>query len=346
MRFIIKGILLLSILIQGCSKKDSESEVYHLERNNLIDISPFIQEVSIKNRLGKVVLLEITKSYLVICDLMSIDKGIHLYDLRTFKYVNSVAKIGRGPNEITRIGEVSYNRKTNELWVPDMAKRIVFKFPLDSLLYEENIDPIKGFQIYDSLALLGHFDFVNDSIIIGNAMKVNSSNNIYVNLVKFNIKSNHISEFGYEHPEAIEKRSLSSSRFSLKNDIIVKGYLRCDLLSILDEKGNLKVNIYGKNWFNTNKKRSFYEKISFYDNFILGSYNGDVEIVYDKFKRPQVNPPSKLLVYSLNGKYKFTLFTKYKFSNFTIDEVNKRIYFVFEDANCHIGYVDLNKVQL
>lgn len=333
-------------LFNSCVNPSQETEKVQKNRENIKNVKNEIRDIQTNIYLSAIVVLDILDDYLVVTDILNPEYGIHLFNLSSLEYVTSAAKIGNGPGEITRIGQISIDGKNKTIWAPDLGKQVFWKFRLDSILLNPSYKPTNKLKMNKELLLVNSFGFLNDSIGMGKAVNPIGASDYIMTMAKFNLNNNKYETFGYIHPEAQGKRTESYCKVSIDNSIYVDVYNRCDLLTICDLEGNIKYNVYGDEWFNKDKSKSYYEKVSFYRDNIIASYNGDVFVIVDNNKRPKVNAPSKLLVFKNDGDYKFTIETVYKFSNFCVDEDNKRIFAYYEDRENPLGYFDLSVVGL
>jgi hypothetical protein len=186
------------------------------------------------------------------------------------------------------------------------------------------------------------FGFLNDSIIIGKAVKWTSNSSFEMAMAKLNIKTNITEKFGYENPEALGAKTNSFFALSVENNFYVNSYSRCDLLTICDLKGNLRYNIYGPGWFDSNQNNnSYFFGVDLFDKTIIASYIGDSRLV-TKGNISKGNSPSKFIVFDMQGNYLKTIDTGFEFSRFCVDEENKRIIAYFSDREEPLGYFDIS----
>jgi len=335
-------LMLLMISCKNYNKNKTEKYQKHLDK--IINIEDRIIEVKINVLLGSLVSLNIIDDYLIITDLKaSKNKGIHILNKNTFKYVTSAGIIGKGPGEITRIGKTGIDSRNKILWVQDYGKMVMWQFPLDSILNNEMFKPIKKLSMNQDLFLVNKFNFLNDSIALGNAVHVVNNNSLTMSMAILNIHNNKTRRYGYGHPKAVGKKSESYSKLSVKDSIYVNCYTYCDLMTICDLKGNLKCNVYGPGWLkNKNNKKSYFYMVEFYKKNIIAAYNGDADIVINEYKRQTGNAPTKFLVFDLQGNYKKTIKTGHKFWYFCVDEENNRVIVYFEDRENPLGYFELD----
>ena len=132
------------------------------------------------------------------------EKGIHLFNKNTFKYITSTGIMGKGPGEISAPGRLAIDRKNRIIWAPDHGKQIMYKFPLDSVLNNPMFKPTIKKEL-DYKLFLERFGFLNDSIAIGKAIHVTSNSSFEMAMAKLNINTNVTEKYGYENPEAIGK---------------------------------------------------------------------------------------------------------------------------------------------
>jgi len=333
---------LLTLFIIGCKNNNEEkTEKFQMHRNKIINVEDKIIDIKTEVLFGNSQ-LHIIDDILLVVDMKSSDKGIHLFNKNTFKYLVSTGTLGKGPGEIVRYGIIASDSKDKAFWVSDYAKLAMWKFYIDSVLNNEMYKPTKELDL-NNYFFLGRYDFLNDSIALGKAIDVINNNSYVEVMVKFNLNSNKTEKFGYKHPEAVGKKSRSYFKLSVENNIYVNCHSYSDLMTICDLQGNLKYNVYGPGWLNNkDNKKSYYFGVCLTSNNIIAAYIGDVGIIFDEYQRPRGNLPSKLLVFDMHGNYKETIETGYKFNFFCVDEENKRVIAYFEDRDNPLGYFYLN----
>lgn len=339
----LKCVVIIFIATACKNKSTEQTEKYQNDRNNIIDVRERIVEIKTDIIFGRSILY-ILDDFLIVNETeVSGEKGIHLFQKNTFEYITSTGFIGRGPGEISRPGRLGIDHTNKAFWAPDHGKRIMFKFILDSILENSRYKPTIKRDLNREL-FLERFELLNDSIALGKAVHVIDNSSFDMAMAKLNIKTNNAQKFGYEHPEAVGKKSNSFCKISTKNKFYVNAYVFSDLITICDLNGNLKFNIYGSYWQkNNDNKNNYFSGVDILDNHILISYIGDVGIIYDKNGNPlHGNSPSLIQVFDFEGNYIQTLDIGEKFSFFCVDEENNRIIIYFEERGNPLAYFDLN----
>lgn len=343
MKNVYMYVCLLMLFIIGCkSNNDGKIEKFQRRRNKIINVENSINDIK-TSIFFKESVLNIIDSILIVNEGQpSNEKGIHLFNKNTFKYITSTGIIGKGPGEIILPGRIGVDSKNKILWVPDHGKRILLKFFLDSILNNEMYKPTNKIDLHLDL-FLERFDFLDDSIALGKAVHVIDNHSFNMVVAKVNLNTNKTEKFGYEHPETIGKKSNSLFKLSLKDSIYVNCYVYCDLMTICDLQGNLKYNVYGPGWQkNEDNRNSYFFGLDLMKNYIITSYLGDVSTVFNEFKRPKGNLPTKFQIFDLKGNYIKTIETGHKFQFFCVDEENNRVIIYFEDRENPLGYIDLD----
>lgn len=104
--------LVLLLILSSCNHHDSGHRKYYSAYDNVIDVKQDIREVPIEDvdisAWGKPYLLN---DYLLLSDVMSYDKLIHIFDKNTFKYLTSVGNKGQGPGGDSQPGQYHSGRK-------------------------------------------------------------------------------------------------------------------------------------------------------------------------------------------------------------------------------------------
>jgi len=329
-------------LISCNSCNENKNEKFQKHRDKIINVEDKIIDIKTEILFGISILYIIDDILIVNEARPSNNKGIHLFDKNTFKYLTSTGIIGKGPGEVARPGRIGIDHKNQVLWVQDHGKRVMWKFPLDSVLNKKNYKPTKKLDLHNDL-FIERFCFLNDTIVLGKAVGVLSNNSFDMAMAKLNLNSNVTEKYGYEHPEAVGRKSNSQFKLSVENNLYVNCYYYCDLMTICDLDGNLKYNVYGPGWLkNKDNRKSYFAAVCLTNNNIIAAYIGDVGIIFDEFKRPRGNLPSKFLVFDMDGNYKETIETGYKFLYFCVDEENKRVIAYFDGRENPLGYFNLN----
>ena len=334
---------LLMLFVIGCkSNNEGKTEKFQKHRDNIINVQDKIIDIETDISFG-FSNLNIINDILIVTEVIpNGDKGIHLFNKNTFKYITSTAIIGKGPGEVARQGKIGIDNKNRVLWVSDHAKKVMWKFHLDSVLNNDMYKPTEKINLYDDLFIV-RFGFLNDSIALGKAVHVLTNSSFDMAMAKLNFNTNVTEVYGYEHPEAVGKKSNSEFNLSIENNFYVNCYYYCDLMTICDLEGNLKYNIYGPGWLNNkDNKNDYFAGVDLFNNNIIAAYLGDVGIIYNEFKRPDGNLPTKFLVFDLDGNYKETIETGHKITLFCVDEENKRVIVYFDDRENPLGYFNLN----
>ncbi len=337
-------LFLLILLFTNCNRDSDQERTFPRKLYNIKNVKDKILDIEEKIESGPITVVRILDKYLIITDLKGRkSKGIHIYNKNTFEYLTSTAILGKGPGEITRIGVPGIDQINNNLWISDHASKVMWEFPIDSILRNNFYKPTKKLLKYDDLFLAKTFNFLNDSIVLGGAVHVVNNNSFEMTFAKLNIINNKIETYGYQHPEAMGKiKSNFRSKLSVGNNLYVMSYINLDLMTICDLKGNLKYNIYGPNWLkNTNNKNAYFKEVDIYKNYIIAAHDGGIRFVYDEYKRPKSHNPTKFLVFDVNGDYNATIETGHHFSSFCVDEENERVIVYFDDRENPLGYFNI-----
>jgi len=338
--------LLLLVLIIGCKgNRETSTEKFQKHRDKIINVKDKITDIKTDVLFG-ISNLNILDDMLIVSEIKpGGDQGIHLFNKNTFEYIASAGIAGRGPGEITRQGTIAVDNKNKILWVSDYGKMVLWKFPIDSILNNSMFLPTEKIDLGRDL-FVERYGFLNDSTVLGKAVRVLSSNKFDMVTAKRNLKTNLTEVFGYEHADAVGKKSNSYFKLSVKNGIYVNCYVFCDLMTICDLEGNLRHNIYGPDALDNRKnKNAYFHGVDIFDNHIIASYIGGDDIRYDEFNRPEGNLPSKFLLFDLDGNYQETIETGSGFEFFCVDEENHRVIAYFADRENPLGYFSLSNTS-
>ena len=331
---------MLSII--GCKTAiEDKPEKIQKNRDKIINVSAKIIDIKPEMLFGNSVLYIIDDLLIVSEVTPKGERGIHLFNKNTFKYLMSTGILGRGPGEIASLGGIGIDRINRILWVQDHGNKVMWKFPLDSVLNNEMFKPkIKLELNYESF--IERFGFLNDSIVLGVAVQILPDHSFVKTMSKLNLNTNVIEKYGYVHPQAIGKNSSSVFALSVKDNYYVNCYFKSDLMTICDLKGNLRYNVYGPEELNNKEtKKSYYFGVDLIGNGIITSYIGDVGVISDE-NGPKGNTPTKLMTFDTKGNYINTIETGNKFTYFCVDEENKRIIAYFNDRAEALGYFNVD----
>lgn len=330
--------LVYLILIPGCTFNYTTEKIQK-HRDDVIDVSDRIIDINTNIIYGNSALYILDDYLIVLEKFQNSGKAIHLFDKATFKHIASTGVIGSGPGEIVRPGPIITDYKKNVFWVPDAGKKLLYKFPLDSVL--RNPDFLPGVKEKMDYIIL-NAAALGDSIIIGMAAYPTTGASPSFKLSKINLIKNEYELFGYINPEVREDRSEARFTVSHKHEVCITCYSESDLMTICDLDGNLKYNIYGPGWFDTNKdKKSYFFQVNTFSDKIIASYIGsDKIIVRGGLERGAA--PNRFLIFDMEGNYIKTIITKFEFEQFCIDEENKRIIAYFDGREKSLGYIDIS----
>jgi hypothetical protein len=325
----------------GCNTNNaSKTEIVQKHRDIIVDVSESIVDIKTEILLGSSHLY-ITDNFLIVAEISpKNDKCIHLFNKNSFEYLSSTGIIGRGPGEITNLGRIGIDENNKILWVVDHGKKVMHKFPLDSILANNNFKPTSCLNMNEEL-LLVDFGFLNDSIVLGRALHPLSHSTFDMTMTKLNVNTNEIERFGYENPECSGKKTIATFSLSVENNFYVNCYDECDLLTICDLDGNVKHNVYGPGWNDKDQdKKAYYFGSDIFNGKIVAAYIGYLEFVF-KGNITRGAAPSTLIVFEKDGRYLKTIYTGYEFERFCIDEETKRIIAYFIDREEPLGYFNI-----
>lgn len=351
--FIMKKIVLfLSFIIftTSCGNKDNAIEKHPKFSKNIVDISKNIVELKIDLLLGQSD-LRIVGDHLLVHDIFSIDEGFHFFDKKSFKYIGSGGKKGQGPGEIINYRNINIILNEDDyssFFVYDYSQLALYEYSIDKLLRNELYIPDKILntnmtQVLDNIAP------INDSIFLGMAFQVVGSSSFVNRVVKFNVKTGKMVDFGYQHPKIKEfggKNTHSFFAISKNKNRYIQSFYYQDMMTICDVNGELVCNVYGSKWDGRKEKKfdkTYFGKLQVFNNYIIVDYNGGNHWVLDEGQRPRSIYPSKFLVFDLNGNYLKTLDVGEEVRFFCLDEETKRLFLSFRNRDV-LAYVDLNGV--
>ena len=333
-------IILFSILISLLSvflscNLNSEQERYHRERKNIITVHESIKEIDFgETYLSNFAKLYLIDSYLIVSDYKSLENQIYLFDKNNFKLSTETAPHGQGPGEVSNIGHIAIDERNKLFYVTNHGKQNILLYRLDSVLLDSSYKPsikinMKGDKFPNEYVLM------NDSLALGTIMEPSDISGFDILTAEWNLNSGEIIQMKYNHP-AIKRKRISFA-YSEENNIYIESYHHHDLITICELNGNLKSNIYGKEWDSkmSNEKRYFGSVVVF-DNRIIVSYSGKSRLSGDSL-------PTSLIVLDIDGNYIKTIETGYRILDFIYDTQNHRLIFHFDDM-IQFGYLNLDSL--
>lgn len=330
------SIIILSCfatIVWSCSNSTG-TEKYQNKRDNTVNVKDHIVEI-IKDDLlmSSHSRLCLANDYLIIRDAKPFDMFlVNIFNRNNYEHLTSVIPKGQGPGEITVSGYIAVNEVKKELYMSDHGKLKIFTYPIDSILNNPYYVPEVKKELNNS-QFLSEYQYVNDTLSY--ARIIEPAGNFGHNEVagKWNMQTGEVFKMKYTHPKINKKRI--GVALSMEHETVVECYRNHDLMTIMDLDGNLRYNVYGKNWNNGEIVRIYnFGDVVFRGDKIIASYSG-------KDMSDNTSGPDKLLIFSLNGDYVKTLDIGYAISDFCYDEQNDRLVFSFYDI-IQFGYLQLD----
>ncbi len=181
---------------------------------------------------------------------------------------------------------------------------------------------------------------MSDSLSIGRALIGIGNNDFKATVAKINFNTGSVESMKYEHPDI--KRPRIDYAASLEQQIYVMCYSHHNLMSICDLNGNLKYNIYGKDWSTkVSNEKLFYGKVVVCKNKIVASYFAGDKFYTRDDNSTWVNYPDKLLVFDIDGNYLKTLNLGVQIYGINYDKDNDRLIFDLKTGLHQFGYLYL-----
>ena len=330
----------LIIILLGSCRQSTETEKYQNKRDNVINIHENVKEIEIEEiPIGRMAALFLTDNYLIVVDVLSLDKLIHIFNKNNFSYVTSIAPRGQGPSEITNIGHIEVNNSNREIYVTDHGKQKIFCYNIDSVIMDSLYIPWVKMRM-NAKQFPSEYQFINDSLCIGRVIEPIGNSNFKPSVAKWNMETGEIEFMKYEHPGIEKKRIVCTA--SKENELYAEFYSNYDLITICNFDGELICNIYGPGWGDRKTTRTdYFSDGVFCDDKIFALYSGGDSFIQDKSGKIKSALPTKFLVFNLNGDYLKTLETGYRISSFCYDKKNNRLILNLDDM-IQFAFLDLN----
>jgi hypothetical protein len=312
---------------------DSGTEKHQGKRDRIVNVRDKVKEIVIEDVLiNSYSMLYLIGDYLIIMDYKSMDEFIHIFDKNSFKHVISAIPKGQGPGEIVNIGHIEADEANRRFFVTDHGKQRIFSYALDSVLADPSYMPEVKMEMNES-QFPDRYQYINDTLSIGLIFELIGNNDFKPFVATWDMNTGEIKPMPYEHPD-IEKKRISFA-VSMKDGIYVECYYYHDLMTICSLNGDLKYNIYGRNYNSIRSNKVYhYGKVAFCNDRIIASYSGGENFTEE-------SDPTKFHVFDLTGDYIQTLETGYRILDFCHDEDNNRIIMAFND-DIQFGYLELD----
>jgi hypothetical protein len=276
-------------------------------------------------------------NYLMIKDVKSLGKLIHLFDKNNFSYIAGIVNRGQGPREIANMGHIAIDETHRMFYISDHGKNKIFSYHLDHVLSDSSYIPGVKMEMNESI-FPDYYQMIDDSISICRTIQRIGNGNFKPAAGKLNMNTGEITLMPYEHPK-ITGRKRSSIVVSSENKLYVEYYHNHDLMTICDFDGNLICNIYGTAWKNENDiVNKYYSTVVFCGDKIYATYLGGIGIDREKMKGIY---PTQILVFDLQGNYIQTLDVGLHIEDLCYDSENNRLLLSFDDE-IQFGYLELD----
>lgn len=331
----MKGYLTvgLSLLFVCCNSTDN-SEIYQDKRDNIINVKGRLKEI-----IGDDVILSgrsrsyPINDYLLFEDPKSPDTIYHIFNKHTFQHIKSLGVRGQGPNEITNPSQMAIDENNNSFLIPDLGKRKIFRYSIDSVINGSNYLPEIGATM-GKIQFPDRIIYFSDTLCLARVITKPSNPREYFkhSIAFWNMETGNLSFLPYSHPEIKRKRVVFNA--SVEDNVIVEAYNHHDLITIHDIKGNFRYNIYGSHWDNATKNDMIY-----FTNVMIGY--GRIFIAYAGGRNwTDEERATKIMVFDTVGNYISTLDVGYKIIHCSLDKENQRIIFTL-DGDMLFAYLDL-----
>ncbi|MDR0699298.1 MAG: 6-bladed beta-propeller [Tannerella sp.] len=317
----IKKLLYIPIIAICCScSKSSDTEKYRNKSDHIIFVKEKINEINFQEVLiSQYARLYLINDYLLIADGRSLDKLIHIFDKKSFRYIAGVADRGQGPGDIANIGFVGVNESDNTFYVNDHGKQKIFGYRLDSVLANPLYMPEVKMTMNEK-QFPSKYQFINDTLLMGVTIVPAGNSGFDHATAKINMNTGEIIPILNKHPKVTRKRI--SFAASPEHGIYVECYNYHDLMTIYDLNGNLKYNLYGRKWNDkTTNRFGYYEKVLFCKDKIVALYSD----AKNRYSDAENSSPTQFLIFNTDGDYIQTLETEFSILDFCYDMDNHRI---------------------
>lgn len=339
-------ILLLFLVLSITFSCKREGNIYNFP--NIIEINNGIKVDS--NLFLKSGFIKKTKEFIIINDIYSTNKYFHLYERKNLKHISSHGIIGRGPGEIGRPGGLIFDKSKNCLWVNDYYKKLIWEFPIDSIVTNNTFKPNVNYSLkFDSridyyLPLSNNGEFYyntfSDSIYakydpLIDTLSFYGDKSFFINEV---IKQNAI-------PQMMATEICINDELG-KKAVAFKHY---DIIAILDRnnkplqilRGKDKIAQENPQILDPFKTIKAYTSIKYGKNNIYAAYCGKV-IFEGNQSNYKSNNSKEIHVFDWDGNPQVKYILKNEFIDFEFDEENNHL--IVFDLFEGLIYFNLNEL--
>lgn len=328
-------ILLLfavSVLALGCQNRNSIEQTQK-SRDNVVIVKDNIKYFEPDSVLiSDFSYIKVLGDYVVIPDLNSSEKLVHIFEKNTLSYIASTGDLGQGPGEIASIAAIAYDIENDCLQVVDYGSKNIYNFNVDSVKMNPCYLPTIKQKLRNDVFTY-EYHFLNDTLCYGSFIIYNGYRSNDMKIGKWNMLTGDVQLHQAEHPATSE--NIVQYDYSNKHDLIVECSNNYDLINSFDSDLNLKKRIYGPEWEENGDNKQHFLSVVIYKDWIIASYDGK--------DRQTDSMPTICHVFDLEGNYIKTLDIGYKIWRMSVDEDNARLYFSFQDE-FQFGYLDLKGI--
>lgn len=312
-------LALLLILLHSCNENDSTIKIKKFPEEIKLTSKPL--PYSGTHKAFDIHLLK-DDSLALFFTIYDADYCIRIINLNTLKLISSAGKIGKGPGEIINPGYAYIDKLNNNIWVSSGGKFYLMKFPVDSIISNDNYIPATKVNLNEFII---NYTIDNDSLKFYNVLdkekilyKRQKGENKGI-IDKALMSTNKMEEFTY---------NFSNFRLHPSKEKIVLAYLNIDLLIITDTIGNVIRKITGPNFINPLKnKNSFtttYQDIEVDDQYIYCLFSGKDKFMKDENGRSIRIDSKSILIFDWNGNPIRRINLDRSLFRFDIDKKNNR----------------------
>ena len=322
-----------TMLLVGCCSE--ESEKYIAGRENIVNVEDRLKFIDTDLMVGPVAKLSVVGDYLIIADPNSMDNLINIFSANDYSLLCSRVKRGRGPRELTRMGDVAVSVDGSSFYIPDFGKHAIFRYNVDSLRRDDHYSPTRVCDLPKSRfpSTLKAIDTVS---FMGTMIEPVGTGHFNQSVGVWNMASGENSTIYSGHPQLSACRVCCD--FSAEHSIVAITHHHHDLMAITDIQGNLICNIYGPKWAPSASNGEYhYGKVVVCDDMILAAYSGGKN-------DDEGRVIHQIIVYDLKGNYMRTLDTGLSFEDFCFNRKSNSLIFILDNEQ-QFAYLDLSNMN-
>lgn len=278
--------------------------------------------------------MSLADSLLILSPVLQDNEQIHVYNKKSFKLLKTAGIVGRGPGEVTNPGLSYVCERTMTVWLTDMGRRSLLGFSLKDIINRDITTFNTSVPLPESLFVITRFQSHTGTLF----SFVDAARPEY--LISFFDTAQSLRD-SFSVPDKLdlyksgdvapERRMMQFNyvySFNRKGDRIAVAYKYSDVLTVIDEKGNILRKVTGPDFLQQTPGESEKEVITYTslysdDKYIYATYRYQPR--FDEETNSISQFATTIHVFDWSGKPIARLLTDYSISSLVVDRDNDRI---------------------